>query len=108
MASVRTDSIPAAQPEPATARQASKDRPAVCAAGLAKSYGPMVALAGLDLHVAAGETVALLGPNGPGRPPPTRRTVAPARMAWGISATWSTTSFPRPSRLNIGFWFCER
>jgi ABC-type multidrug transport system ATPase subunit len=34
---------------------------------LAKSYGPTVALAGLDLHVAAGETVALLGPNGAGK-----------------------------------------
>jgi len=39
----------------------------VWAAGLAKSYGPTVALAGLDLHVAAGETVALLGPNGAGK-----------------------------------------
>jgi ABC-2 type transport system ATP-binding protein len=39
----------------------------VRAAGLAKSYGPTVALAGLDLHVAAGETVALLGPNGAGK-----------------------------------------
>jgi len=39
----------------------------VWAAGLAKSYGPTVALAGLDLNVAAGETVALLGPNGAGK-----------------------------------------
>jgi ABC-2 type transport system ATP-binding protein len=39
----------------------------VWAARLAKSYGPTVALAGLDLHVAAGETVALLGPNGAGK-----------------------------------------
>jgi ABC-2 type transport system ATP-binding protein len=39
----------------------------VWAAGLAKSYGPTVALAGLDLHMAAGETVALLGPNGAGK-----------------------------------------
>jgi len=39
----------------------------VRATGLAKSYGPTVALAGLDLHVAAGETVALLGPNGAGK-----------------------------------------
>jgi len=67
VASARTDTIPAAQPEPGTARQACEDRPAVCAAGLAKSYGPTVALAGLDLHVAAGETVALLGPNGAGK-----------------------------------------
>jgi ABC-2 type transport system ATP-binding protein len=39
----------------------------VWAVGLAKSYGPTVALAGLDLRVAAGETVALLGPNGAGK-----------------------------------------
>ena len=66
MASARTDPIPAAQPGPA-ALQASRDRPAVRAAALVRSYGPTVALAGLDLHVAAGETVALLGPNGAGK-----------------------------------------
>ena len=67
MASVGTDPIPAAQPEPTAAQQACEDRPAVWAAGLAKSYSPTAALAGLDLHVAAGETVALLGPNGAGK-----------------------------------------
>jgi ABC-2 type transport system ATP-binding protein len=67
VASVGTDPIPAGQPEPETARQAGDDRPAVWAVGLAKSYGSTVALAGLDLHVAAGETVALLGPNGAGK-----------------------------------------
>jgi ABC-2 type transport system ATP-binding protein len=67
VASMRTDSIPAALPEPGPAGQSSGDRPAVWAAGLAKSYGPTVALAGLDLRVAAGETVALLGPNGAGK-----------------------------------------
>src|SRR5215469_6075999 len=59
--------MPAAPPEPETAQQASQDRPAVWATGLARSYGPTMALAGLDLHVAAGETVALLGPNGAGK-----------------------------------------
>ena len=67
MASARTDPIPAGRPGPGAALQASRDRPAVWAAGLAKSFGPTVALAGLDLHVAAGETVALLGPNGAGK-----------------------------------------
>ena len=63
----RADSMPAAQPKPGTALQAYQDRPAVWATGLAKSYGATVALAGLDLHVSAGETVALLGPNGAGK-----------------------------------------
>jgi ABC-2 type transport system ATP-binding protein len=35
--------------------------------GLTKSYGPVRAVAGLDLDVVAGETVALLGPNGAGK-----------------------------------------
>jgi ABC-2 type transport system ATP-binding protein len=67
VASGRTDFIPAPQLTPGAAQAAGGDRLAVRAAGLAKSYGPTVALAGLDLHVAAGETVALLGPNGAGK-----------------------------------------
>jgi ABC-2 type transport system ATP-binding protein len=55
---------PTALPQPMAA---PADQAAIAAAGLAKSYGSTVALAGLDLHVAAGETVALLGPNGAGK-----------------------------------------
>ena len=44
MASARADFILPAQPEPGTAQQAGGDRPAVWAVGLAKSYGPTVAL----------------------------------------------------------------
>jgi ABC-2 type transport system ATP-binding protein len=35
--------------------------------GLKKSYGPLTAVNGVDLHVASGEIFALLGPNGAGK-----------------------------------------
>jgi ABC-2 type transport system ATP-binding protein len=59
-----TDRVAVAGPEPGSA---CPGQAAVLAAGLAKSYGSTVALAGLDLHVVPGETVALLGPNGAGK-----------------------------------------
>ena len=64
MASAMTDPVALAGPGPGQARPGQA---AVLAAGLAKSYGSTAALAGLDLHVASGETVALLGPNGAGK-----------------------------------------
>ena len=50
---------------------------AVMARGLEKQYGEVVALAGLDLEVAAGSCFGLLGPNGAGK-----------TTAVGILATW--------------------
>ncbi len=35
--------------------------------GVSKSYGPKIAVQGLDLHVPAGELFAFLGPNGAGK-----------------------------------------
>jgi ABC-type multidrug transport system ATPase subunit len=43
------------------------DRPALAARGLAKSYADLVALAPLDLSVAPGSMVALVGHNGSGK-----------------------------------------
>ena len=40
---------------------------AVELAGVVKHYGPVAAVNGLDLRIPAGETVALLGPNGSGK-----------------------------------------
>src|SRR5688572_24228639 len=41
--------------------------PAVRCRGLARRYGTVVAVAGLDLEVARGECFGLLGPNGAGK-----------------------------------------
>jgi ABC-2 type transport system ATP-binding protein len=41
--------------------------PALAVRGLGKRYGPVQALAGVDLELAAGELVGLLGPNGAGK-----------------------------------------
>ena len=43
------------------------DGPAVVATGLRKSYGPRVAVDGIDLEVARGECFGFLGPNGAGK-----------------------------------------
>src|SRR5256885_3566102 len=42
-------------------------RHALAVRGLAKRYGPVEALAGVDLEVREGELVGLLGPNGAGK-----------------------------------------
>jgi ABC-2 type transport system ATP-binding protein len=41
--------------------------PALCASGVCKTYGGIVALAGVDLTVCAGSIVGVLGPNGAGK-----------------------------------------
>ncbi|MDQ3862318.1 MAG: ATP-binding cassette domain-containing protein, partial [Actinomycetota bacterium] len=45
----------------------NRDRPAILAEGLKKSYGKTLALDGLDLHVEEGTILGLLGPNGAGK-----------------------------------------
>jgi ABC-2 type transport system ATP-binding protein len=46
---------------------AVSDEPAIEAHGLAKSYGGVRALAGIDIEAAAGSVLGLLGPNGAGK-----------------------------------------
>jgi putative ABC transport system ATP-binding protein len=53
--------VPAATPRPADPRARLSAR------ALVKRFGPTVALAGVDLDVAAGESVAVMGPSGSGK-----------------------------------------
>jgi ABC-2 type transport system ATP-binding protein len=48
-------------------RTDSSTTPAVSLRGLVKTFGPVTAVAGLDLQIAPGEIVAFLGPNGAGK-----------------------------------------
>jgi putative ABC transport system ATP-binding protein len=58
---VRPTAPPA--PDPGTAWTAAR----LQARGLVKRFGPTTALAGVDLDVAAGESVAVMGPSGSGK-----------------------------------------
>ena len=46
---------------------AEKDEPALRLAGLRREYGERVALAGVSVELAAGESMVVLGPNGAGK-----------------------------------------
>jgi putative ABC transport system ATP-binding protein len=59
---------PSQHPAPApAARPIPVPTPILSAAGLAKAYGPTRALAGVDLTIRAGESVAIMGPSGSGK-----------------------------------------
>ncbi len=53
--------------QPATAERDGGGLAAVRVRGLCKNYGPVVALAGVDLDIAQGEFFTLLGPSGSGK-----------------------------------------
>jgi len=67
--------------------------PAIRATGLAKSYGAVRALRGLDLTVAPGEVVSYLGPNGSGKTTTIRLLLGLARpdAAGPRSSAWTAS-----------------
>jgi len=59
-------SVPSPAPAPAAA-PAATDTAEIRTVGLVKTYGQRTVVAGIDVHVKAGEIVGLLGPNGAGK-----------------------------------------
>ena len=78
--------------------------PAIRATGLAKSYGAVRALRGLDLTVAPGEVVGYLGPNGSGKTPTVRLLLGLARPDAGRAevADFDVIKQPQRVRARIG------
>src|SRR5258708_7826063 len=52
---------------PAATLDVMSNESAIAVRGLRKSYGPSVALDGIDLDISRGEVFALVGPNGAGK-----------------------------------------
>lgn len=67
---------------------------AIRTAGLVKTFGPMLALDGLDLEVATGEVHGFLGPTPPRRPTPTPRGTG-RRWRWSLPRLAGRAAHPR-------------
>ena len=63
---------------------------------LTKSYGAVRAVRGIDLEIAAGETVALLGPNGAGKTTTIDMMLGLARPDVGHGHRCSACHRPKP------------
>jgi ABC-2 type transport system ATP-binding protein len=81
--------------------------PLIEAAGLAKRYGEVTALAGLDLRVAHGTIYALLGPNGAGKTTAINilTTLTPPTAGMARVAGFDVTRAPAEVRRLIGVTF---
>ena len=80
--------------------------PAIEASGLAKRYGSVVALAGLDLTVAEGTVLGLLGPNGAGKST-LIKIIAGLLSHDGGEVLYEKAPLGRSIVRNIGFVFDE-
>jgi ABC-2 type transport system ATP-binding protein len=71
---------------------------AIRTSGLAKSYGPTVALHPLDLEVDQGEVLGYLGPNGAGKTTTIRCLLGFLRATAGRAEIFGVDAQARPSR----------
>ena len=70
--------------------------------GAVKRYGPVTALAGVDLTVRAGEVVALLGPNGAGKTTAVQLLLGLGRPAAGTARLFGRDPRDAAARLRSG------
>jgi ABC-2 type transport system ATP-binding protein len=77
--------------------------PALAVSGLAKRYGGVEALAGVDLEVAEGELVGLLGPNGAGKSTLTKIACGLVRPSAGHATICGAPAGSAPARAALGY-----
>jgi ABC-2 type transport system ATP-binding protein len=70
--------------------------------GVVKHYGPLAAVDGLDLHIPAGQIVALLGPNGSGKTTTTSILLGLLRADRGHAAVFGSTPRQAAARGQVG------
>jgi ABC-2 type transport system ATP-binding protein len=73
------------------------------ALGLAKRYGPVTALAGVDLDVGDGELVGLLGPNGAGKSTLVKIACGLVRPSAGSAEVCGAAAGSAPARRSMGY-----
>jgi ABC-2 type transport system ATP-binding protein len=76
---------------------------ALAVRGLAKRYGAVEALGGVDLDVTEGELVGLLGPNGAGKSTLVKIACGLIRASSGDAQVWGAPAGSRPARRALGY-----
>src|SRR5256714_11657618 len=76
---------------------------ALAVRGLAKRYGSVHALKGVDLEVGEGELVGLLGPNGAGKSTLVKIAVGLVRPSRGDAFVAGARAGSRPARAALGY-----
>jgi ABC-2 type transport system ATP-binding protein len=76
---------------------------ALATRGLAKRYGSVEALAGVDLEVGEGELVGLLGPNGAGKSTLVKIAVGLVRASGGRADVFGAPAGSRAARTSLGY-----